>query len=246
MTAATITLILGASLVGAFVKSVTGMGYPVLAIPLITLALGIDDAVMIVAAPNLAANLLMCANTREARHEARDLRALLGFGIVGATVGTIALVHLPEDPLLILLVVTITAFVVAYLRDPGLQLTPATSRRWSPAVGSAAGLMQGAVGISGPVVAAWLHGYRLPRQAYVYSLTAIFGVSGAVQLVVLLGSGELTWERGLVSAAAFLPVLAMVPVGARLRDRLGGRTFELAVLAILVISGLALLVRLAS
>jgi uncharacterized protein len=244
MTAATIALVLGASLVGAFVKSVTGMGYPVLAIPLITLAMGIEDAVVIVAAPNLAMNLLMCAHARDARHESRDLRRLLGWGILGAAAGTFALVRLPEEPLLVVLIVTIAGFVISYLRHPHLQLHPATSRRWAPAVGGTAGVMQGAVGVSGPIVAAWLHGYRLPPQAYVFSITAIFGLSGGVQLILLVAAGELTWERDLVSAAAFLPVLAMIPVGARLRDRLGGRGFEYAVLGILVISGLALVIRL--
>ena len=39
MTGLEIAAVLGASLLGAFVKSVTGMGYPLLAIPLLTLVL---------------------------------------------------------------------------------------------------------------------------------------------------------------------------------------------------------------
>jgi len=38
-------------------------------------------------------------------------------------------------------------------------------------------------------------------------------------------------------------VLAVLPVGARLRDRLAGRGFDLAVLAVLLASGAALVVR---
>ena len=39
--------------------------------------------------------------------------------------------------------------------------------------------------VPGPVVATWLHGYRLPVTTYVYSITLIFGVAGAAQLAML-------------------------------------------------------------
>lgn len=237
-----VAVVLGASLLGAFVKSVTGMGYPLLAVPVITLALGIEDAVVIVAAPNLAANALLCLAARDGRHESRDLPVFLGWGFAGAVVGTFALVRVPEEPLLVALAATIVGFVAISLRAPDLRLAPATTARWSGPVGLVAGVMQGAVGVSGPVVATWLHGYRLPKHAFVFSVTAIFGVTGAVQLALLALAGELTSRRLGVSLVAFLPVLAMVPVGSALRARLSGHAFARAVLAVLVVSGLALVV----
>lgn len=97
--------------------------------------------------------------------------------------------------------------------------------------------------MSGPVVGAWMHGYRLSARAYVFSVTAIFGLSGSVQLVLLAATGRFTGERAAVSALAFVPVLAMLPIGARLRDRLAGRGFDHAVLAVLLASGAALVLR---
>lgn len=241
VTGTEIAVVLGASLLGAFVKSITGMGYPLIAVPLITLVLGVEEAVIIVAAPNVTANALLCFNARGARAEARDLPVLVGFGMAGAVVGTFALVSVPEDPLLIALVVTIVAFVVNFARAPEVAIDPATATRWAPGVGIVVGLMQGAVGVSGPVVATWLHGYRLPKQTYVFSVTIIFGLSGLVQLVLLASSGAYDLELALVSALAFVPVLAMIPVGTSLRARLGGVAFERAVLAVLVGSATALL-----
>lgn len=243
MTGAEIALVLGASLVGAFVKSVTGMGYPLLAVPLVALALGIEEAVVIVSGPNAVANFVLCWQARGGRAQARDLPVLVGTAFLGAFLGTFLLVTLPEDPLLILLAGTIVVFVVNFVRSPELRLQPATTRRWSPAVGSIAGVMQGALGVSGPVVGAWMHGYRLPSQAYVFSVTMIFGVAGSVQLVLLVLSGLYTPERLGVSALALIPVVLMVPVGTRSRVRLGGRGFDLAVLGVLLASGAALVVR---
>lgn len=244
MTGAEILVVLGASLLGAFVKSVTGMGYPVLAVPLIALVLGVEDAVVIVAAPNLAANTLLCLHARTGRGEARDLPRILTFGVLGAAVGTFVLVRFPDEPLVIALVVTIALFLYNAIRAPDLHVPPAVAHRWSPAVGGVAGVMQGAVGVSGPIVAAWIHSYRLSREAYVFSVTAIFGLTGGAQLLLLVAAGEFTAERTLVAVLAFIPVLAMIPLGTRLRGRLDGRGFELAVLGVIATSGAALLLKL--
>lgn len=244
MTGAEIAVVLGASLVGAFVKSVTGMGYPLLAVPLLAVVLGVEDAVVIVSAPNVVANGLLCIGARDGRVASRDLGPLVLFGMGGAIVGTFALVSVPEDPLVVALVLTIAIFIVTFVRSPDTAIPAVTATRWSPAVGVFVGVMQGAIGVSGPVVATWLHGYRLPKQAYVFSVTLIFGLSGLVQLILLIGAGEYTGERAVFSAIAFVPVLAMIPVGTAFRARLGGRAFERAVLAVLVVSGAALLTRL--
>lgn len=243
MTGAEIAAVLAASALGAFVKSVTGMGYPLLAVPLLSLVLGIEDAVVIVAGPNIIANGLLCWGARDGRDEARDLRVLVATALGGAVVGTSLLITLPEEPLLVVLALAIVVFVVTFLRSPELRLAPATTSRWSPAVGLAAGVMQGALGVSGPVVGAWMHGYRLSPRAYVFSVTMIFGTSGAVQLALLAAAGRYTATRAAVSALALLPVLATLPVGSRLRERLAGRPFDLAVLGVLLASGVALVVR---
>jgi uncharacterized membrane protein YfcA len=238
-----VATIVVASFLGAAVKGVTGMGYPILAVPIISLAGGVELAVVAVAAPNLAANVALCWHARSGRHEARDLGRLVGWGIGGAVIGTLALVRLPDEPLLLSLAITIAVFVVQYLRHPDLQIAPEAAHRWSPVAGAATGIMQGAVGVSGPVVAAWLHGYRLPRQVYVFSITLLFGVTGAVQLGILLAQGEMSGDRPWAALAAAVPAAAALPLGVRLRERLAGAIFDRVVLAVLLGSAVSLLVR---
>ncbi|MHB1138493.1 MAG: TSUP family transporter [Microthrixaceae bacterium] len=240
MTGGQLALILLASAIGATVKSVTGMGYPLIAVPLISLALGVEDAVVIVAAPNLAANVFLCWESREGRSDARDLDRLIGVGVVGAVIGTIALVNLPDAPLLLALAATIVVFVVQFVRRPELRLDPAVARRWSPLVGLVAGLAQGAVGVSGPVVATWMHGYRLPVRVYIFSVTLIFGVTGAVQLSILVLQGKLTADLLLGALVGAIAVAVCTPIGLRVRSRLAGATFDRVVLAVLVVSAVSL------
>lgn len=240
-----IVIVLAAS-VGMFVKSVTGMGFPLFAIPLVALVTGVETAVVVVSAPNAVANALLCWHARAGAGRSRDLWRLGASGVAGAVVGAIALVTLPERPLLLALVATIAVFVAQYWRAPNLRIDEATSHRWSPVVGALAGLMQGAVGVSGPVVAAWLHGYRLDRDAQVFSVTLLFLVSGLAQVVSLAGAGAYTPARLAASALVLVPVLAMIPIGTRVRARLSGPGFDRAVLGVLVVSAIALCVRMYS
>jgi uncharacterized membrane protein YfcA len=88
-----------------------------------------------------------------------------------------------------------------------------------------------------------MHGYRLRSQAYVFSVTMIFGVAGTVQLLLLAANGEYTADRSMAAALALVPVVVVLPIGMRWRRRLGGRGFDLAVLGVLLLSGAALVVR---
>jgi uncharacterized membrane protein YfcA len=242
MTPTQLLVVALASLAGATVKSVTGLGYPVLAVPIIALVIGVEDAVVLVALPNFAANAYLWWESRDVRDETRDLGRLVGFGIVGAVIGTVALVRLPEEPLLVVLALTIVVFVVNFVRRPDVAIDPATATRWSPVVGTVVGLLQGAIGVSGPVVATWVHGYRLPPRVFVHTVTFIFGVTGAVQILVLALQGQFTRDRLVAAAVAAVPVAIVTPLGVRLRDRLAGAAFDWAVLGVLVVSALSLLV----
>ena len=241
--ATSLAIVVGASLLGSFVKAVTGMGYPLIAVPLLTLALGIEAAIAIVALPNLVANATLNYGVRAHRRDTRDLPMLVGAGVVGAVAGTFLLVELPEQPLLAALALTIFAFVIQRARNPELRLAAATTRRWSPLAGTLAGLSQGALGVSGPIVAMWLHGYRLEKDAYVFAITLLFLTTGAAQLAVLLAADVYDRERLLASALALVATVAVIPLGTRLRARLDNATFERLILALLLVSGASLVAR---
>lgn len=243
MSGTEIAIAIVAVLAGALVKSVTGMGFPIIAIPVMSLFVSVTDAVVVIALPNALMNLTLLLRVRDQASATRDLPVLGAAGVVGAVVGTFVLVSVPEEPLLIALAVVVLVYIANTLRRPDASVSPATATRWAPGVGLAAGLMQGAVGISGPVVASWIHAYRLSRDAFVFSVTLLFLLSGSAQLVTLLIGGEFTRSRVGVTLAAVPLVLAVIPLGARLRDRLPLERFNQVVLSVLAISAIALVVR---
>ena len=242
MTGVELAIVLAAVVAGAVVKAVTGMGLPIIAIPISALFVDLDDAVVTIAFANVLANGILAFRERSHLTETRDLPVLAISGIVGAIVGSVAFVSLPERPLVVILIAAIVGYVVAFFAKPDLIVSAARSRRLAPAVGATAGAFQGAIGISGPVVGSWIHSYRLPRGAHILSVTSLFLVSGFTQFVILVASGELA-GRVTASLLACIPVLASIPVGTHLRNRVSTRGFDLAIVGMLLASVVALCIR---
>ena len=130
-----LVIIVLAILAGAVVKSVSGMGLPVIAVPLITLVLPLEEAVVVTALPGLAVNGVIGWRERSHVDQTRDLPVLATTGVVGAVFGTLLLVHLPEEPVLIALAVIVLCYVALALVRPAFRLAPVTATRWAPAVG---------------------------------------------------------------------------------------------------------------
>ena len=239
MTATQLVIVLVAVIIGSVAKAVTGMGLPVIAIPIAALFVDIDTAVVVIAFPNVLANAFLAFRERAHFHDTRDLPTLAVAGVIGAVAGTFLFVSIPETPLIVAVIVAIFGYVALFFLHPDLRVGPHRSKRLAPPVGLVAGGFQGAIGISGPIVGSWIHSYRLQRGAHILSVTTLFMVTGFAELVVLIGHGEFA-GRVPATLLACIPVLGSIPLGTRLRDRVSARGFDLAIVGVLSVSGAAL------
>lgn len=146
---------------------------------------------------------------------------------------------------MVVLVLLIASYLATTVWRPDLRLEHATATRWAPLTGFAAGVFQGGAGISGPLIGTWNHALRLPREAFVLSVSLAFLLSGATQVAVFASTGLLE-GRLLVSALLTVIVLATVPLGGRVAARLSVPAFDLAVRGLLAVSLVALVVDLAT
>lgn len=243
MSATELAIALVVITIASGVKAITGTGFPLMVTPVLSLILPLEEVVAIVAIPNAVANIALVDRERSSWPETRDLPTLLGFGLVGAAAGVFVLVSVPERGLLFALAGLVVAFVATSVLHPEFRIAEATGRRWAPLAGLAAGVSQGSLGISGPIVVPWVQAYRLPRNAQVLSVSAIFLFTGLSQVATLAASGRYNSERLALGVAAVGPTLVAIPVGTRFRGRLGRAGFDRAVLAIIALSGVSILAR---
>ena len=226
---------------GGLVKGVTGQGLPQIAIPVMATFLGVEAAVVIMTVPGIVTNSWLMFKHRHHFGRTRDLPVLLIGGGAGVVAGTILLDSLDDDVLSLTLAAAIIGYVVIFFTHPSLRLNPGVTRYTSAPVGLAAGMLQGATGASGPVLATYLHGYRLDKEVYVISITTIFQVFAFVQATSLLVVGLYTTELFALSLLSLVPIMAMLGVGVRITERISRRTFDLVVLAVLVATAVKLI-----
>jgi uncharacterized membrane protein YfcA len=235
-------LIVGVAVVlGALVKSVTGMGLPLIALPIISLFVSPETGIAVLAIPAIVQNVGIVATNWHARSQTRGLLSFCLAGGVGVILGTLSLGAVPEQVTLIALNATIISWLYQRLRNPDHHVSHDKERTYSPIAGLIAGVFQGGSGVSGPVVAAWHQALRLPRDAFVFSIATAFGLIGIVQTITLAARGHLE-GRLLVSLLISVIVLSSVPFGPPLRRRLSGAAFDRAVLVLVIASCISLTV----
>jgi uncharacterized membrane protein YfcA len=235
-----LVVIVAAIAVGAFIKGATGGGLPQIAIPVMAVFIGVEHAVVVMAIPGVIANGWLVWTLR---HEARGTRDLPGMVItctVGAIAGTLLLHSLDGRVLSGVLALVIIAYIAIALLHPGFTIPPRITRFASPPIGLAAGGLQGATGISGPLLTTWLHGFGLKPRAYVFALSTLFFVSACVQTVTLAGIGLYTRDRLVESLLALIPIALTLPLGTAAARRLSPQTFQRIVLVLLAASVISL------
>ena len=235
-----LVVIVVAIAVGAFIKGATGGGLPQVAIPVMAIFLGVERSVVVMAIPGIVANGWLVWSHRAEAAQTRDLPGMLVAGVVGSVAGTMLLKSLDGRLLSVALATVIIAYILLATLRPGFTVPSRVTRLASPPVGLAAGGLQGATGISGPLLSTYLHGFGLPPRAYVFALSTLFFVFSCVQTVTLLAVGLYSPSRLLESLFALLPILVALPLGARAARRLSARTFQRVVLVLLAASVVSL------
>lgn len=236
-----LVVILVAIGLGSFIKGVTGSGLPQIAIPVMATFLGVERAVVIMALPGVVTNTWLLWRYRSHLRATRDLPVLLVTGIIGAVLGTIGLQRANAAVLSLVLAAAIGLYLVVFVSKARVEVTAAVSRYSSPPVGLVAGLLQGATGMSGPVLTTYLHGFRLPKQVFVVSLVTLFQVFAVAQMITLYRVGLYSGGRVLESIIALVPMMLILPLGARMADRLSPKSFERWILLLLTMSAAKLL-----
>jgi uncharacterized membrane protein YfcA len=235
-----LVVIVAAIAIGAFVKGATGGGLPQIAIPVMAAFLGVERSVVVMAIPGVVANGWLVLSHRAEAKETRDLPVMMAGGAVGSVIGTLALKGLDGRILSAVLAGIIVVYVVLSLTRPGFHFPPKVTRIASPPVGLAAGGLQGATGISGPLLSTYLHGFGMRPRAYVFALATLFFGFALVQTIALFGVGLYTGNRLAESLLALVPIAIALPLGSWAAGKVSVRTFNRAVLVLLLASAVAL------
>jgi uncharacterized protein len=225
---------------GGVLKGATGAGAPLLAVPALAMLFDVQFAVAVMLVPNLVTNLWQAWRFRGHLQSRSFVAAFAAAGALGVIAGTVALATLPQEALSLIVALAVAGYILFRLVHAGWSLPFAAARWLSVPVGIAAGVLQGASGISAPVSLAFLNAMRLERPVFIATVSIFFAAMTALQMPMAGALGILTPDRLLVSATAILPLVAFMPVGALVARRLSRELFDRVILVLLAALALKL------
>lgn len=223
----------------SFVMGLTGFGIALVAMAFLPWLMSPVTAIVVLTIYAFVFSLVVVVQLRS------DLtpRTLVDLSIgtvAGTPLGVWVLASLPLSALNRLIGLVLVIVVALELR--GVMPTRLVGRAWGLATGVLAGVIGGAVGTPGPPIVVYATTQGWSPRAMKANTMGFFVANQGVILIGYWWAGLLTREAATVAAAYALPALAGVATGVALFGRLDPVRFRRSVFALLLVSGLVLLV----
>jgi hypothetical protein len=214
--------------VAGFVQGALGLGFPIVATPLIALTTDMRSAVILVLLPCLAAvaaNVVKSGSLREALAEFWMMPIYM---LIGAAIGTRLFIIAPQFPFSLLL----AAMILLYLNLDRLGRADWTflkehRRLFGVVFGVAAGMSEGTANVAAPPLLIYYLALGLTPAMLVQALNICFFVGKSTQFATLAAVGGVSATQWL----ATLPLVAVATVtvlyGMRVRMRLNAAAYRM-------------------
>jgi uncharacterized membrane protein YfcA len=223
----------------AFLGEATfGFAGGMISVPLLSLFIGVKDAVTVVLVFQLLMGLLLIRGWREI-----DRRTWRIGGIsvmVGTFLGTCLLGIASPQVLKVVLLCVIVIYLVKEFFLSWLRVPEALRGGAAVLGGLGGGLLQGLVGMGGPPLLIYLKELDLPKAAFRATIIFLLFVSNVVRLPTSLYAGLVTDPVLLVVAYAVPGFLIALVLGQRLHGVVPERAYQLSVYSVLVLAAVSI------
>jgi uncharacterized membrane protein YfcA len=226
---------------GGLVKGVTGVGLPLVLVPLATQFVHVPVAVALVSVSMVVTNVQQSMEGGGTTKALRQLWPIMVPLAVGAVIGTHLLITINRQRLDLIIGLSFLALAVLLLCLPRVRIVGRAARWAGPFVGFGAGLLGGMSAIFGPPMIAFMVSTGVHPDTFVKHMAVLALTASTTMLIVLGGSGAMSGGDFLMSAAAMIPIQLGMPLGRWLRGYIKPNWFRVMVLVVLGASGLDML-----
>lgn len=220
---------------GAFVKGLTGMGLPLVAVPFMAGFLGAEHAIVVMQIPGLVSNVWLVWKHRGEAKAAPLRYDMIVPAAIMTGIGVWFLDTADDNITILLLAVAVACFLALLLFNPSFRLDGVTGRIATPIASLVGGFVQGAAGVSGPLFSTLILSFRLKKEAYVFYNGLVFGLFNLIQILVMLGFGMFTMQRFVEGCLALIPLFIFQFLGMRVMGYVSPKVFTGAVVAVIVV-----------
>ncbi|AXF23325.1 sulfite exporter TauE/SafE family protein [Burkholderia pyrrocinia] len=225
-----------ALLLGGMAKGITGIGVPLIAMPILSQFLPIRHAVLLLSMPIILGNIPQALEGGQVLATARKIAAPIAGTVIGNIVGVAILLSLnpghAQAASGALLIVAATLMLAA----PKLNLPHAWQKPVGFALGFGAALMESIASVPGPLLATYLISSGATGRVFTKQIAIILVVSIVTLITTFSGTAHASAADLAISAAASLPAIAGMWLVRPLRDKMSPRIFRMVVLLFVLVA----------
>jgi uncharacterized protein len=241
----TLTVSLALAAVGivfaAFVKGITGLGFPVIAVPIAAQFLDPQTTVVVVSIPSFLMNIIQALQGGAPWATVRRFLPLMVCAIPASIIGTAILATAPGALITCILGAIVTVYATLSLWRVRLVIHPSKEGWIGAVVGLCSGLIGGATGMFSPPLVIYLTALQLSKATFVSGISWCFIAGQVPQLVSLVVYQLMTGPRLGMAALCCLVGAVGFLAGTRLQHAISQQLFAKVVLVVLLLVGLNLL-----
>ena len=212
-------------LFAGLVHGTLGLGFPMVATPILATMMDVRSAILVTLLPTIAVNIASIVNSRSSLASTRPFMPLIGFALLGSIAGASVLALTDPAPFRIVLASLILLYLWSSLR---------ISRQWldnnsllaMAGFGIAAGLAAGTTNVMIAVLIIYFLSLGTARATMVPTLNACFLVGKASQIAVFGIAGFIGVRLLLETTPLALAAVIALLVGQRLRPRIQVATYQ--------------------
>lgn len=234
-----IAVMLGAALL----NGVAGFGFALVAVAGMAVLLEPRFAIVLMSLVTPVLTAMQLRHHWAHRGVLGRLPMLLAGAGVGSIIGSQLLVVLPGFVLSIALGLFALWFSVTSLRGTAMQIDARIERRIAPGVGLVAGMSQGTLGASGPVLGSYILAIGLRGRDFIFAISAVFALMSVTRVVTLAALQQYTVPAVALGIGLVVPAFLGQRIGFALQGRLSATAFRRVVVGVLLLASANLLWR---
>lgn len=234
---ATLTAIGAAFLVAGVVKGIIGFALPIVSIALLTVLIGLPNAMAILLVPAILVNIWQGVIGGHLTTVTLRIWPYLTMATLTVWLGALALTRVELPVLSAFLGCVLIVYALSNMMGLRFTITPSQDRWLGPLIGALNGLVTGMTGTTAVPGIIYLQAIGLERDALIQAMGILFTLSLVALALVLGGNGILTGELGLLSVAACVPAFAGMIIGRKVRRSLSETLFRRVFFVALLLLG---------
>jgi len=218
--------ILTTFLLAGTVKGIVGFGLPTVSLALLTVTIGLPDAMALILVPSFITNLWQALAGGNGGAILRRLWLFLLSASAAVWLGVWVLTRVNMHSLSGLLGALIIIYSVVALAGLNLALTKKQETGLAPLIGFINGLLTGMTGAFVVPGVFYLQSIGLTRDMLIQAMGMLFTVSTLALGISMQANHLLTVELGQMSVVALLPAIIGMAMGQKIRGKLPEKHFR--------------------